>query len=882
MTTGEKSRSRGEVLSEAPFRQLADHLPTLCFIADRDGRIMWCNRRWHDFTGVPRDADPERAWPQVHDPVSLPDIRERWHEAVKSGLAGDAVISIRSGSGEFRPFLTRAEPVRTPEGEISCWLGTMTDITEQREAERDQRILIALNDALRDELDAARIEQTVDALLRGHLGVEGIAIIDVEEDDGAGVDGGIRIPLFTHGAVAATFHIRTGTPRAWRPTELRLIEEAVERTWAALERATAERARRESEARQRAIVEATPECVKIVAEDGTLLYMNGAGLRMIDAEPEQASGLHVPALVAADHRARWMEQHRRVCAGEAAAWEFDVVGLQGNRRRMETHAVPLPAPDGTMQQLAVTRDVTERHAAEERLRASEALLAGFMKNAPVGMYLKDAEGRYLMLNPEMAKVFGRPIDEVIGRTAAELFGAEQATMIAAHDRRILERRMPERVEEFLPDLDAYGWSLVVRFPVLVEGEQARIGGFDIDLSERKRAEAELARSREMVFQSEKLTALGSLLAGVSHELNNPLSVILTLSQLLEAQAQGTPLGERAAKIRAAAGRCARIVQSFLAMARQKAPVRTRVDANELIHAALDLASYGLRTAGIEVVQRLDPALPPLDVDSDQLSQVLLNLIVNAQHALEESDGTRTLVISTEAVGAHGNDRRRGMVRITVADNGPGVPAEIRHRIFEPFFTSKPQGVGTGIGLAFSLGVVEAHGGTLRLVEDAPWRQGACFVAELPAATGAMPKVAAPSPIVPPNDRASALVVDDDRDVGEALAELLADEGYDVELACSGQEAKTRLCQRRYDAVLSDLRMPDMDGRALFDWMTDQLPDQLARLAFVTGDTLGASSRSFLARAGRPVLEKPYDMESLRGLLHALHAPGKADARAVSP
>ncbi len=883
MAIGTDTDAGMEMLGEAPFRQLADHLPALCFIADRAGRVVWCNRRWHDYTGVPLDADPELAWPGVHDPQLLPGVLKRWSEALRTGEAGEAVVAIRGTDGRYRPFLTRAEPVRDQDGgAIACWLGTMTEISEQHEAERHQRFLVGLNDALRDATDPDSVQGAVRDMLRAHLEADHVDLAKVADIGAfADVEGWaelcaartwvkqdtqegrsfIRVPLMRQGTIDAIFELGCDTPRAWRDADVRLVEDVAERSWTALERAAAENARRESEARQRAIVDATPECVKIVSLAGELLYMNSAGLRMIDAAPGQAADLDVISLVAPDHRAAWIRNHGRVCAGEALAWEFDVIGLQGTRRRMETHAVPLAAADGSLQQLAVTRDVTERREAEERLRESEALLAAFMEHAPVGMYLKDADGRYLMVNPEMSKVFGRPAAQVVGRTATDLFGAGEATMIAAHDRRILDTLEPHSVEEFLPQLEAYGWSLVVRFPVATPGEQPRIGGFDIDISEHKRAEAELARSREMLYQSEKLTALGSLLAGVSHELNNPLSVVLTLSQVLAAKAEGTPFAERATKIHRAATRCARIVQSFLAMARQKAPERARLDANDLARSALELTGYGLRMAGIDIVQHLDPGLPPLDCDGDQLSQVLLNLLVNAQHALEGSDGPRVLTIATSA------DAHRRVVTISIADNGPGVPAEIRHRIFEPYFTSKPQGVGTGIGLAFSLGIVEAHGGTLRL-EDEPGG-GARFVIELPAAVG----VAAAEPVRTrhphPPAAACALVIDDDAEVGDALAELLEQQGYHVKMARSGRQAQALLRRHSYDAVLSDVRMPDLDGRGLFAWLERERPECLPRLGFVTGDTLGSTASHFLAHAGRPVLEKPFDADSLRGFLSLL-------------
>ncbi|WP_205478951.1 PAS domain S-box protein [Sphingomonas arenae] len=1040
---------------DLPFRLLADHLPALCFMADGGGRVRWCNRRWYDYTGALPGADPHEIWPSLHDPTLLDEIQARWDASIRSGEAGEMVVLLRGADARFRPFLTRAEPVKAPDGSVRCWLGTMTEIGEQREAEQNQRFLVQLGDALRDKSDPAEILFVTGRQLGTHLGLRRVGYGEVEEDGNTVIAGGrgwqptdepavtemlsldsfgrgmadqlrrgevsviadtlidpmthgaaevqsaydirasVTVPLIKNGRLAAVLYAQDSSPRAWRDAEVQLIREVAERTWATLERASAETARseseqrlRESEARLRAIVDATPECVKLVAPDGSLDHMNAAGLRMLEADTDaDALGRDIVKVIAPEHRARWRENHKRVCAGESLVWEFDVIGLKGTRRHMETHAVPLADAHGRMQQLAVTRDIstrkateaalaesearfrgvietahegiwlvdreartlfanqrmadllgttreemqqrsvpdysfaedledtrqrignnlsgnpeqfefrfrrtdgtplpvlaataplrdgegnivgavgmfsdlTERKQAEEKLRESEALLAAFMKHAPIGMYLKDADGRYLMLNPEMAKVFDRPLEEVVGESAAELFGPEEAAMIAEFDREILASGRSRRVEEHLPGRDDYEWSLVVRFPLALDEEKStRIGGFDIDISDRKRAEAELQRSREALYQSEKLTALGSLLAGVSHELNNPLSVVLTLSELLEQKASGTPFSERAAKIHAAAARCGKIVQTFLAMARQRAPVRQSVSVNALVSGALELTAYSLRTGGVQIVQELAESLPLIEADADQLGQVLVNLLVNAQHALLERDTQRVLTIRTSA------DERSRRVRVEVEDNGPGVAPEIRRRIFDPFFTSKPQGQGTGIGLTFSLGIVEAHGGTLRL--DDPPDGGARFTIELPARGEAMPAPGNGNERTAESASGRALVIDDEPDLGDALAEMLADEGYRVDVVRSGEDAKKMIALHDYDAVLSDLRMPGVDGPSLLDWLEDEHPYLVRRLAFVTGDTLGPTAARFLDRARRPFLEKPFDLSGLRRILAEL-------------
>jgi two-component system NtrC family sensor kinase len=302
------------------------------------------------------------------------------------------------------------------------------------------------------------------------------------------------------------------------------------------------------------------------------------------------------------------------------------------------------------------------------------------------------------------------------------------------------------------------------------------------------------------------------------------------------------------KIRAAADRCARIVRTFLAMARQQRPERGRVAINDVVTAALDITAYAVRTSGIEVALDL-AAVPPIHADADQLHQVLLNLVINAQHALQDHPGSRCIRVTTR------HDPALEAVRISVADSGPGIPAELRARVFEPYFTTKPIGVGTGVGLAVSLGIVEAHGGTLTV--DCPPDGGAVFRITLPV--GAVgPAHADPGPQGAPSaQRCRILVVDDEAEIREALTQILTEARHRVVTASSGREALERLASERYDVILTDIRMPDLDGRALYQEIQRRWPRQAKRVVFITGDTLASALREFVSASGRPVIEKPF-------------------------
>jgi two-component system NtrC family sensor kinase len=369
-----------------------------------------------------------------------------------------------------------------------------------------------------------------------------------------------------------------------------------------------------------------------------------------------------------------------------------------------------------------------------------------------------------------------------------------------------------------------------------------------DITEKKRSAEELARQRESSYQREKLAALGSLLAGVAHELNNPLSVVVARAVLLEEQ--GYPATQAAAlKIRTAAERCARIVRTFLAMARQEPPERGPVAINDVVSAALDMTAYTVRTSSIQVTADLGKEIPPILADPDQLHQVLLNLIVNAQQALQDRPGPRRIRVASRY------DPAASLIHIAVADNGPGIPEHLRARVFEPYFTTKPTGTGTGVGLAVSLGIVEAHGGTLTL--DCPEMGGSIFTITLPVCSLDASRVDPGPSREASASRRKVLIVDDEAEIRETLAEILTGAQHRVATASSGREALERMATEHYDVILTDIRMPDLDGRALYREIERRWPERAAHVVFVSGDTLASNLREFAAESGRPVIEKPF-------------------------
>ncbi|MCM8557625.1 hybrid sensor histidine kinase/response regulator [Sphingomicrobium sediminis] len=507
----------------------------------------------------------------------------------------------------------------------------------------------------------------------------------------------------------------------------------------------------------------------------------------------------------------------------------------------------------------VILDTSEVKQAEAAMRESETRLNAFLQNAPMTMFMKDEDGRFLIMNEEGGRQLAMDPEDIIGKTVEEV-----SPMIAKagepYEAEVRKTGKPVTVQQEYRLEHGRAVGLNIRFPIPdVNGEMTRVGGVFMDVTKQVVAEEELTRSRDALHQSEKMNALGSLLAGVSHELNNPLAIVVGEAAILEEEAEGTEAGEAAARIKKAAERCGRIVQTFLAMARQKEPQRTETDLNALIKSSLELAAYGLRSDGIEVVEELDPDLPKLSADPDQIAQVLLNLIMNASQALQLCEGERRLMIRTSRT----ND---GMARIDLIDNGPGVPEDIRRRIFEPFFTTKSVGSGTGIGLSFSHGIAEAHGGALSLE---PSEAGAHFRLELPIGEGEeRVEEVTPTP-TPVEGGKRVLVVDDEEELAGTLKRMLEREGMQVEIAVGGAQAIATLEEGgAFDLILSDLRMPDVDGPAFYRWIEENRPEYAKRFGVVTGDILGPSATRFLSDVDLPVLEKPFSRGRLRALIES--------------
>jgi signal transduction histidine kinase/CheY-like chemotaxis protein len=364
---------------------------------------------------------------------------------------------------------------------------------------------------------------------------------------------------------------------------------------------------------------------------------------------------------------------------------------------------------------------------------------------------------------------------------------------------------------------------------------------------------ELARTQTQVIHTEKLAALGQFVAGVAHELNNPLTALLANAYLATRATDLGRLKEHVSKIQASGERAANIVRNLLHFARKSVPGDEPVDVNAVIERVLEVGVDAAAARRIGVVRDLAPDLPTTVGNPGELHQVLLNLVTNAVQAMGERGGTLTL--RTRA----SDDK----IVVAVSDTGPGIPPEIRFKIFDPFFTTKPMGTGTGLGLSVAAGIVTAHGGRLWL--DEAVTSGTTFLIELPVRRAAPVPSRGPEPVVPPGRR--ILVVEDEPPVAEVLAALLRDLGCEVVVATSAKAARDAAAREPFDLISLDLIMPDESGADFWKELQATRPDLAAKVAFVSG----AGERAlldFVERTGRPILTKPFTLEKLRAFLAA--------------
>jgi len=599
------------------------------------------------------------------------------------------------------------------------------------------------------------------------------------------------------------------------------------------------------------IVAALADAVVVTGLDRKVLTANRSAAELFGRRLADLPGTPIDDLVAAAERQHVAEREQRAVAGAQQRYETTVVRADGEERNVAVSTTPLVLDGDLVGTVATLRDITEEKGAQDALARSEARYRNLFESASDAIVTLDANGRFTTFNHAAENISGYPRQELVGQWFAPLLPDDELPKALMHFQKALAGETGLFETTFIRKDGEYR-TIQVTYSTPQKDEEVLC--VIRDVTDQKMLQ-------EQLIQSEKMSAIGQLVSGVAHELNNPLAGISAFAQLLLTEKRFPPDQRTAAEmIYAEARRASRIVQNLLTFARQHKPERTPTGVNQVLDDTLELRGYELRVRGIEVTRDYDEQIPETMADAHQLQQVFLNLVTNAEQAMEKSPReSQRLIVRTRRTGA--------VIRIEVEDTGPGIPPNLLERIFNPFFTTKPTGSGTGLGLSISLGIVREHEGRI-WAENAP-QGGARFIVEVPIITRrASSEAQAMLPLPPQGDRLQILVVDDEASVRVSLQRYLAGRGHEVETTSSGREALGRLREGKFDAVIVDMRMPDISGEELYRDLRTTDPDHADRIIFTTGQLVDEEVRTFLTSTGRPCVPKPFEFAAFDQALPA--------------
>jgi len=504
----------------------------------------------------------------------------------------------------------------------------------------------------------------------------------------------------------------------------------------------------------------------------------------------------------------------------------------------------------------------ERKQSEEALRESEERFRSVAQTASDAIISSDSKGNIISWNQGAETIFGYTVDEAISKSLT-LIIPERYRAVHQDAMKKIDSDEPAELKGKLSELiglrkDGTEFPLELSMGSWKTKDGIFFTGIMRDITEREQLKITL-------LQTEKMSALGQLISGVAHELNNPLTGVLGFSQLLLMSPDLPEKDKNSIEmINKEAERARRIVRNLLSFARQTKPEKRIVQINEIIDRTLDLRAYEMRVSNIEVVRMLDPDTPTVLADEHQLQQVFMNILINAEQAMLSAHGRGRLEVKTYY------ETKGGKVEISFQDDGPGISRDHLAKIFDPFFTTKPVGKGTGLGLSIAYGIVQEHEGTIVAVSEG--ESGTLFKMVLPCSSIDSTEgiiSSSQSELTTEVQGKKILVVDDETSIVDLIRVILEREGYTVETAYDGNVALRKIEEEDFDGIISDLKMPGKDGVEIYQYCKEKKPDLTKRFLFLTGDMVAHDSMVFVEENKVPFISKPFDLDKFLSFISTL-------------
>ena len=890
--------------SEEKYRLIVENSHDIIFTLDADGVLIYISPSINKVLGYSQNELIGNTFTSLIHPDDVPGVLESIRLNIQQGLntPGGIEFRARHQSGEWRWQNGIGTVVRDNKGSFISFVGVIRDITEHRqiekalqESEEKYRLIVENSQDIIFTLNGPGEFIYVSPSIKNILGYSPNKIIGrpfnslVHPED-------IHIIQSANAAIDAAigeyhspdiqYRVRHASGEwRWISSKGTIIlgKDRSQSNFVGIanditERRQAEQALQESEEKYRLIVENSQDIIFTLSAAGEFVYVSPAITGVLGYNPAELIGKSFLSIVMPEdlQLLRDIIQRTRNLQGDYQYpdLEYRVRHRYNGFRWLFTKSTIMRDKNRNfLNFLGIANDITERKITEEALRASEENFRNSMDTSITGIRISDMENHTMYINKALMDIFGyTDVEEVRLKPPHEFYTPEFYAGYLERNKRLHRGEpMPAQVELDIARKDGTIRHLRVAMKEILWDRNKRFQTIYSDITEDKKADEEKQRIEEKAQVASRLAAMGEMAAGIAHEINNPLTGVLGFSQIMIAK-ENIPeeIKDDLRMIAESSQRVADIVKRLLTFARQAKPVKSFVNLNDLIDNTLKLRDYVLKTANIEVVTHLDPDLPWSYVDPGQLQQVFLNLIVNAEQAMKETHGKGTLSISTET--------KEDVIRIVFRDDGPGITKENMIHVFEPFFTTKAPGEETGLGLSLSRSIILEHDGKMN-VESKPGH-GAAFIIELPIIEVPPPVVATADAVVKPQPTVSRkgriLVVDDEPVVRSTLARVLTKMGHTVDaIADAGKVIEKLESGAVYDLILSDVRMPGMNGIELYSRILEKAPAMKNRIIFITGDVMGADIKTFLTRNNLSYLAKPFDIELLKEKTNTMMMAGQS-------